>query len=246
MKVILGKKLQMTQRFNAQGVVPVTVIQAGPCTVTQVRGEKEGYRAIQIAFGPSKRISKPLAGHLKSLGNFRYLREFRMESNAVRGQTFTVSIFKPGDKVKVTGLAKGKGFQGVVKRHHFSGSPKTHGNKDQLRMPGSIGPTEPKHVFKGTRMAGRMGGQRVTVKYLEVVAVDEAKHLLYVKGAVPGGRNSLLAISGEGEMVFAQPAQGNDATVQMTAVQDKAGASEPASHVQASAPAETVTNTTEK
>ncbi len=203
MKVILGTKREMTQKWSSSGVVPVTAILAGPCTITQVKGEKDGYHAVQVGFTQTKKkISKPLAGHLKDLAHFKTLREFRMETDAKRGQVATVSAFKVGDTVQVIGIAKGKGFQGVVKRHHFGGSPKTHGHKDQHRMPGSIGATEPKHVFKGTRMAGRMGGQQVTVKNLEIIEIDEKNNLLYVKGAVPGARNGLLAISGEGDMTF--------------------------------------------
>ncbi len=203
MKVILGTKREMTQKWSEAGVVPVTAVLAGPCTITQVKGQKDGYDAIQVGFYQTKKkVSKSIAGHLKDLAHFRTLREFRMESDAKRGQIATVAAFKVGDKVQVVGLAKGKGFQGVVKRHHFGGSPKTHGHKDQHRMPGSIGATEPKHVFKGTRMAGRMGGQQVTVKNLEIIEIDEKNNILYIKGAVPGARNGLLAISGEGDMTF--------------------------------------------
>lgn len=208
MKVILGTKKEMTQKFTDAGVVPVTVVSAGPCTVTQVKGAKDGYQAIQLGFRETKKkISNSVKGHLKGLAMFHTLREFRTTDSAERGKTITVGTFKVGDTVQVIGIAKGKGFQGVVKRHHFGGSPKTHGHKDQLRMPGSIGATEPKHVFKGTRMAGRMGGQQVTVKNLEIVEIDEQNNLLYIKGAVPGGRNALLAISGEGELVFTEPQQ---------------------------------------
>lgn len=193
----------MTQRFNDKGVVPVTVVSAGPCTVTQVKGEKDGYRAIQIGFEETKKkLTKSLEGHLKGLAHFKILGEFRTEAAAERGQMLSVGMFKSGDIVQVTGISKGKGFQGVVKRHHFSGSLKTHGHKDQLRMPGSIGATEPKHVFRGTRMGGHMGSDQVTIKNLEVVEVDEAKNLLYLKGAVPGAYRANLAISGEGDAVF--------------------------------------------
>lgn len=203
MKFILGKKLHMTQRFNDKGVVPVTVVSAGPCTVTYVKGEKDGYRAIQIGFAETKKkLTKSLEGHLKGLAHFKILSEFRTDTAAERGQTLSVGMFKPGDAVQVTGISKGKGFQGVVKRHHFSGSLKTHGHKDQHRMPGSIGATEPKHVFRGTRMGGHMGSDQVTVKNLEVVEVDETKNLMYLKGAVPGAYHAILAISGEGDAVF--------------------------------------------
>lgn len=205
MKVILGTKVNMSQRFVDSVVVPVTVVQAGPCTITQVKGDKDGYQAIQLGFGAKRKLSLPLLGHLKGLPNFRYLKEFRLTGDFARGQKITVGTFAVGDTIQVSGWAKGKGFQGVVKRHHFAGAPKSHGHKDQLRMPGSIGPTEPKHVFKGTRMGGRMGGQRVTVKNLEVVEIDEEKNLLYIKGAVPGGRNMLLLISGDGDLKIVTP-----------------------------------------
>ncbi len=203
MKFILGKKLHMSQRYNDKGVVPVTVIAAGPCMVTYVKGDRDGYGAVQIGYDSGiRKLNRPRTGHLKGLGLFRHLREFRSEAKPQRGQTISVTSFQPGDIVRVTGISKGKGFQGVVKRHKFSGGPKTHGHKDQLRMPGSIGSTQPKHVFKGTRMAGRMGGDNVSVRNLEVVEVDEQNNLLYIKGAVPGGRNGFVAITGEGEVEF--------------------------------------------
>lgn len=221
MKFILGKKIEMSQIFREEGtVVPVTIVKAGPCQVTQVKSpEKDGYNAVQVGFGEKKRLNKPVAGHLRGLSNFRYLSEFRMDfSNYLksgsnfsnnksteakdlkRGDKITVSVFEVGDKVKVTGVSKGKGFQGVVKRHGFHGAPATHGHKDQLRMPGSIGATDAARVFPGRRMAGRMGGEQVTVANLEVIKVEPEKNLLYIKGAVPGGRNALLEISGVGEM----------------------------------------------
>ncbi len=198
----------MTQKFKADGeVIPVTVVQAGPCTITAVKTkEKDGHQAVQIGFGQAKKINKPLAGHLKNLGKFKYLREFRVEdvANFKVGDKFDVSMFVAGDKVKVTGTSKGKGFQGVVKRHHFHGSPATHGHKDQLRMPGSIGAGGVQRVFKGVRMGGQMGDDRVTVQNLEIADVDAEKNLLYLRGAVPGGRHSFLIISGEGEFKPAQ------------------------------------------
>jgi len=211
MKFIIGKKIAMTQRFYQEStgsadkkaateagegkVIPVTVIQAGPCVVTQVKTvENDGYEAVQLGFDRKKRLNKPLAGHLKGFDNYRYLREFRSLEPVFlkRGNVISVSVFKPGDQVRVTGTSKGKGFQGVVKRHGFSGSPASHGHKDQLRMPGSIGATEPAHVFKGTRMAGRMGGEMVSVRNLEIIEVDKDNNLLLVKGAVPGARNTLI------------------------------------------------------
>ncbi|PIR07035.1 MAG: 50S ribosomal protein L3 [Candidatus Komeilibacteria bacterium CG11_big_fil_rev_8_21_14_0_20_36_20] len=208
-KFILGVKLNMTQKFLENGlVVPVTVVKAGPCTVTQVKGKKDGYQAVQIGFGQKSKLSKSLQGHLKGLSNFRYVREFRVTStdNIKRGQIFDVTSFKPGDKLKVAAIAKGKGFQGVVRRHGFHGSPATHGHKDQLRMPGSIGATDAARVFKGTRMAGRMGGQKVTLSNLELIEADEKNHLLYIKGAVAGARNTLVSIITDGDLQFIDPA----------------------------------------
>lgn len=201
MKFILGKKIEMGQVWNENGeLVPVTWIEVKPCKVVQVKTkEKDGYDAVQIGFGQKKHANKPMQGHFKDLPVFRYLKEFRISDSAgfQRGQEISVSIFKPGDKILVSGTSKGRGFQGVVKRHGFSGSPKTHGHKDQLRMPGSIGATDPARVFPGTRMAGQMGNQRVTVTNLEVVQVNEKENRLAVKGAVPGARNSLVEIKGE-------------------------------------------------
>jgi len=204
MKFILGKKLNMSQEFGLEGkVIPVTVIQAGPCLVTQVKTNvKDGYQAVQIGFFEKKKLNKPLTGHLKNLPKFRYLKEFKVEEiNDIEvGKEIRVNIFTSGDPVKVTGVSKGKGFQGVVKRHGFHGSPASHGHKDQLRMPGSIGTTDPARVFKGKRMAGRMGTDQVTISNLEIVKVDIDNNLLYIKGAVPGGRNGLVLISGPGEL----------------------------------------------
>ncbi|RJQ35604.1 50S ribosomal protein L3 [Candidatus Parcubacteria bacterium] len=206
-KFILGKKLHMTQIFAEDGrVVPVTVVEAGPCTVTQIKGEKDGYSAVQVGFGNKKRTNKPLAGHLKGFDNFRYLKEFRVENTQAfaKGKVFDVSTFAVGDKLKVTATSKGKGFQGVVKRHGFHGSPASHGHKDQLRMPGSIGATDAARVFKGLRMAGRMGGDNVTVDNLELIKIDAEKNLLYVKGAVPGARNSFVILVTGGEINFVE------------------------------------------
>jgi large subunit ribosomal protein L3 len=203
MKFILGKKLEMTQKFKDDGkVVPVTAVLAGPCTVTQVRTEdKDGYSAVQVGFGFKKKLNKPEKGHLKDLDNFRYLKEFRLdkiknEEKLKLGDKIDVNIFEIGDVVKVSGTSKGKGFQGVVKRHKFAGSPASHGHKDQLRMPGSIGATGPARVFKNTRMPGRMGGERVSVKNLEIIDIDKDKNILFIKGAIPGARNSLVEIIG--------------------------------------------------
>jgi len=197
MKFILGKKIEMTQVFRDDGtVVPVTLIQAGPCVITQIRTEtKDGYSAVQIGYGKKRSINKPLTGHLKDLDNFRYMREFKVsDPEYKRGDKIDVSIFEFGDKVDVTGISKGQGFQGVVKRHCFAGSPASHGHKDQLRMPGSIGATGPAHVFKGTKMGGRMGGTQVTVKNLVIEKIDPKNNVLAIKVAIPGARNSLVMI----------------------------------------------------
>lgn len=215
MKFLVGKKLDMTQVWQGDNVVGVTRVQAGPCVVVQIKNEdKDGYSAVQVGFGKrqSKNIKKPQLEHMKGLDNFRYLREFRISSDTPkdtkerqlkRGDKIDVSAFEVGDNIQVEGVSKGKGFQGVVKRHGFHGQDKTHGNKDQLRMPGSIGATGPAHVFKGQKMPGRMGGDQVTVKNLEVVEVDKENNILLIKGAVPGARNGLVLISGEGELKVA-------------------------------------------
>lgn len=203
MKFILGTKEKMSQVFDENGnVIPVTIIKAGPVKVTQIKTkEKDGYKAIQVGFGNKKKISKPLAGHLKGLGNFRWLKEFRVkEDKEVEfkvGDEIRVDIFKEGDKVKVVGTSKGKGFQGVVKRHGFHGSDASHGTKDRLRAPGSIGATHPQHVPKGRKMAGHMGLKRVTLKNIPVIKVDPENNLIFLKGAIPGSRGSLVLIEGE-------------------------------------------------
>ena len=200
----------MTQKFAPDGaVIPVTKVIAGPCVVVQIKTEKnDGYSAVQLGFGlkKSKNINKPQTGHLKKLGNFRYLREFRIpEAEAAKlalGSTITSQVFQSGDMVKVTGLSKGKGFQGVVRRHGFHGSPATHGHKDQLRMPGSIGAGGNQHVLKGRRMPGQMGDSQVTVLNLEVVEINPENNEIFVKGALPGARNNLLLLAGDGEIVI--------------------------------------------
>jgi len=201
MKFIIAKKLEMSQRFKENGaVVPVTLLQAGPCVVTQVKTkEKDGYDAVQIGFGEAKKPNKPLKGHTKASGKAsKTLKEFR-PGGAIElkvGDTIDASAFTVGEFIHVTGTSKGKGFQGVVKRHHFRGGPATHGHKDNLRMPGSIGSGGMQRVFKGLRMGGRMGGEQVTVKNLEVVDVDAAKGILAVKGAVPGAFGATLVLEG--------------------------------------------------
>jgi large subunit ribosomal protein L3 len=196
---IIGKKLGMTQIFREDGrVEAVTAVEAGPCTVIQVKtADREGYNAVQLGFGEAKRLNSPQRGHLKELGKFRYIREFRVDDteSVEVGDKVDVSLFKEGDYVDVTGMSKSKGFAGVVKRHGFAGGPKTHGQSDRHRHPGSIGATtSPGRVLKGTRMAGRMGSDRVTVRGLEVCGADVDRNLLLVKGAVPGYKNGLLLI----------------------------------------------------
>jgi len=196
---IIGRKLGMGQIFTDKGKAEgVTAIEAGPCVVTQVKTTaKEGYIAAQLGFGEAKRLSSPQRGHLKGLGQFKYLREFRVaDSEGIKvGDKVDVSLFKPGDLVDITGVSKGKGFAGVVKRHHFAGGPKTHGQSDRHRAPGAIGSTtSPGRVLKGMRMAGHMGNSRVTARHLEVYEADPARNLLLVKGAAPGAKNGLLVI----------------------------------------------------
>lgn len=202
MKFIIGKKVKMTQTYREDGrIVPVTVISAEPCAVTQIKSmDKDGYEAIQIGSGNRRTVTKALLGHFKGFGSFRSLREFRASMGdklpeVAVGDKLDVTQFVPGDTVKVSGTSKGRGFQGVVKRWGFHGSPKTHGHKDQVRMPGSIGAGGVQHVFKGTKMGGRMGGKTSTVLNLEVIAVDPKKNEILVKGAVPGARNSEVVIT---------------------------------------------------
>ncbi|MCL7452680.1 MAG: 50S ribosomal protein L3 [Anaerolineae bacterium] len=205
MKGIIGKKVGMTQIFDDRGeVVPVTVIEAGPCYVAQVKTvERDGYSAVQLGFDEvkPKRLTRPQVRHLQksNLPALRYLREITVDPEDVagfeEGQKLTVGIFEAGEYVDVSGTSKGRGFAGVVKRHGFSGGPKTHGQSDRHRAPGSIGAcTTPGRVFKGKRMPGRMGGDRVTVQNLEVVLVDPERNLLAVRGAVPGAKNGLVLI----------------------------------------------------
>ena len=201
-KGILGKKIGMTQVFDPEtgGVTAVTVIQAGPCPVVQVKTrDTDGYDAVQLAFDTvaERKLSKPELGHLKrfGVGAHRKLVEFRGGiDGAVEGETVTVESFEPGDKVKVAGIGIGKGFQGTIKRHNFGSGPRAHGSHN-IRKPGSIGASAtPSRVFKGVRMAGRMGGKRVTQLGLTVFQVDPENHLLLVKGSVPGPRTGLVEV----------------------------------------------------
>lgn len=200
---IIGKKLGMSQVFGDDGkVAAITAIEAGPCTVTQVKTTaKDGYNAVQLGFGEAKQPKSFQRGHHQGAGQFKYLREFRLDDTkeVEVGQKIDVGQFKAGDLVDVTGVSKGKGFAGVVKRHHFAGGPKTHGQSDRHRAPGSIGASaSPGRVFKGLRMAGHLGDRRVTARNLEVFQADPTRNLLLVKGAVPGGRNGLLLIKKSG------------------------------------------------
>jgi large subunit ribosomal protein L3 len=201
LKGLIGKKIGMTQIFDEQGVAhPVTIIEAGPCYVTQVRQpERDGYAAVQLGFGEihPKKLAAGELGHLKanSLSQLRFLREFRTKETASVGEKVTVDVFSVGENVDVTGTSKGKGFAGGVKRHHFKGGKKTHGQSDRLRAPGSRGAgTTPGRVYKGSRGAGHMGNERVTVQALKVVLVDTERNLLGVHGAVPGGKGGLVVI----------------------------------------------------
>lgn len=196
---LLGRKIGMTRAFDEEGVISaLTIVEAGPCWVTQVRtAERDGYSAAQIGFEESKRLNRPEAGHLKNVPKLRHLREVPIEDGqAVSvGTKYDASMLKPGDIVDVVGTSKGRGFAGVVKRHGFRGGPKTHGQSDRHRAPGSVGSgTTPGRVLKGIRMAGRMGGERVTVRNLEILQVDAERNLIAIKGAVPGARNGLLLI----------------------------------------------------
>ncbi|KKW37145.1 MAG: 50S ribosomal protein L3 [Candidatus Giovannonibacteria bacterium GW2011_GWA2_53_7] len=204
MKFILATKEEMTQYFSPDGkCVAATLLSAGPVTVTDVKTkERDGYDAVQFGYGTRlpKRINKPQQGALKELGSFRWLREFRPKEGVVtevkRGDKIAADVFAAGDEITASGTSKGKGFQGVVKRHGFHGGPRSHGQKHSEREPGSIGATGPQRVMKGTRMAGRMGGDRVTVKNLRVLAVDTANNLILVSGAIPGRRGTLIELHG--------------------------------------------------
>jgi len=204
MNGILGRKVGMTQIFSRDGrALPVTVVEAGPCWVTAIRNpERDGYPAVQLAFGFKRTLNKPRLGHVrKATGNSelrpRVLREFRGDvEGAQLGQRVTVDmIFNEDDFVDVIGVSKGKGFQGGVKRWHFRGGPKTHGQSDRTRAPGSIGAgTTPGRTYRGQKMAGHMGHQRVTIQNLQVVGVDVDNNVLLIKGAVPGPRNGVVMV----------------------------------------------------
>lgn len=195
---LVGRKVGMTQVFQDDGtMIPVSVVAIQPNTVTRLRTpERDGYAAVQIGTEPGKKLSKPRAGQLGNLPKVAVIREFRVDDPGAYevGQTLDVSLFAPGDLIDVTGTSKGKGFAGTIKRHNFHRGPKTHGS-DHHREPGSIGPgTTPGRVYRGMRMAGHMGDQRVTVKKLQVVRADPERNLLLVKGSVPGALNALLLV----------------------------------------------------
>jgi large subunit ribosomal protein L3 len=205
MKGIVGRKLGMTQVFDAEtgAVTPVTVIQAGPCPVVAVRTQDtDGYDAVQLAFDevPERKLTKPKLGYLgkHDVGPHRRLLEIRGPSQLTPGETVTVETFEPGDRIKVSGISIGKGFAGTIKRHNFSAGPKSHGSRN-IRAPGSIGASAtPSRVFKGMKMAGRMGAKRVTQVGLRVHSVDPEQNLLLVKGAVPGPKNGFVEVREEG------------------------------------------------
>ena len=205
MKIILGTKEIMSQIFDEKGkVYPVTIINAGPVVVTQIKNkEKDGYQAIQVGFGDRKvkNINKAQKGHFADLGNFMYQKEFQIssvEDGMAVGSKIDTTAFSKGDKVRISSYSKGKGFQGVVKRHGFSGGPRTHGQKHSEREAGSIGggARAGGRVAKGMRMAGRMGGDRITIKGVEIIDIDSENNKIYVKGGVPGRRGTLVEIQG--------------------------------------------------
>ncbi len=204
MKGIIGRKVGMTQVYDEKGnVVPVTVIEAGPCFVTQIRtADRDGYIAVQLGFGSTqpKRLTKGQLGHLNrnQLPALKVVREFRMRDGSTdvsEGQEIKCDVFAKGERVDVIGKSKGRGFAGTIKRHNFHRQPKTHGASDRERAPGSVGATTfPAHTWRGQRMAGRMGNARVTSQNLEVVIVDASKNLLAVKGSVPGVNGSIVMV----------------------------------------------------
>lgn len=203
MRGIIGKKIGMTQLFLENGeCVAATAIQAGPCTVVQVKtSAKDGYDAVQLGFGESKRLNKAEKGHLREMGTHPVLHEFRAPAGSAEvGARIDVGILAPGDMLKVSGRSKGRGFAGGVRRYHFHGGPKTHGQSDRHRAPGSVGSgTFPGRVLKGKRMAGHLGDDRVTALNLKVLSVDPERNLLLVRGAVPGANGGLVIVEKVGE-----------------------------------------------
>ncbi len=245
MKYILGKKIEMTRVWKGESVVPVTKVQAGPCRVVQIKTkERDGYDAVQIGYGEKKEknTAKPQQGHFSGLANFRWTREFRYDFDRTpadksefgqlkRGDTIDAGTFQSGDIIAVVGHSKGRGFQGGVKRHGFHGHNTSHGTKDQVRMPGSIGAGEPQHVFKGTRMAGRMGNEQVTVQNLEVVEVNLADNTILIKGGLPGARNGLVLITGPGTLAVNKRQEAEPAPAAETPVIAEAKQEEPKAEV---------------
>jgi large subunit ribosomal protein L3 len=204
---LLGRKLGTVQVFDEKGRLRgATAVEVGPCFVTQIRTpESDGYSAIQIGFQDDKRLNKPETGHLKPAGNLklRHLAEFRADATTTYnlGDRLGAELFAPGQKVDVTGTSKGRGFQGGVRRHHFAGGPKTHGQSDRHRAPGSIGSgTTPGRVYKGTRMAGHMGAARITVRNLEVIARNDDRGVIFVGGSVPGPMGAMVRIRTAGKV----------------------------------------------
>ncbi len=201
---IVGKKIGMTQIFAPDGrIIGITAIEAGPCVVTQVKTKsKDGYESVQVGFGQVKKVNAPQAGHLGKLGKIRHLKEITAdETDAIElGTKIDASMFTKGEEVDVTGISKGKGFAGGVKRYHFHGGPKTHGQSDRHRAPGSVGSTTtPGRVLKGQRMAGHMGSDQVTVRNLRVMEADAARNLLLVRGAIPGPVGSMVVVHKAGK-----------------------------------------------
>jgi large subunit ribosomal protein L3 len=211
MKFVLATKDHMEQRFDGEGnAVAVTIVKVAPCVITQIKTEKtDGYNALQVASGKEKNATKSLKGHFKKAtqadSQFKTVNEFRIDKpeNFQLGQIIDINTFVQGDDLKVTGISKGKGFQGVVKRHGFHGHPATHGHKDQERMPGSIGAGGFQRVIKGMRMGGRMGNEQITVTGLEFFNVDKDNNLLEITGAVPGHRGTWLKIVADGDLKVA-------------------------------------------
>lgn len=215
MKFTVGKKIEMTQVYQGDICVPVTRVKVLPGVVMQVKTlASDGYNSVVIGCGErrAKNIAKPQQGAMKGLGNFRFIKEFRAltktdiaeQAKLSRGNHILLESFEVGDVCNVVGVSKGRGFQGGVKRHRFHGHNTTHGTKDQVRTPGSIGAGEPQHVFRGTRMAGHMGDEQVTVKNLKIVEIDAEAGEILVKGAIPGSRNSLVYITAQGDLKFSE------------------------------------------
>ena len=202
MKTLLGTKIGMTQILGEDGVmIPITLIQAGPCMVTQVKTvESDGYAAVQLGYGSGKNLSKAVAGHVKKSGMtpkvIQEVRVSELPADVKIGDAYDVTVFTVGDNVDVTGISKGKGFAGTVKRHNFNTSKSTHGGNGNVRKPGSIGSMYPQKIFKGKRMAGQMGHEQVTVRNLTVAYVDLDDNLIGLKGAVPGPRRGIVTVGG--------------------------------------------------